>query len=73
MAAAIMAGVLSNYLQIGFMFSTEAIQLKLEKLDPIKGFKRIFSWRALVEFLKSILKISISWFCCVLLLFGKNG
>ncbi|MGD6816152.1 flagellar biosynthesis protein FlhB [Metabacillus sp. 84] len=57
MAAALAAGIFSNYLQVGFMFSTESIQPKLEKIDPIKGFKRIYSIRALVEFLKSILKI----------------
>ena len=45
--------VAANYLQIGFLFSTESIQFKLEKLDPIKGFKRIFSMRAIVELLKS--------------------
>ena len=33
--------------------------MKLEKLDPIKGFKRIFSLRAIVELIKSILKVSI--------------
>ena len=59
LAAALIAGVLANYMQIGFMFSTETIQLKLEKLDPIKGFKRIFSIRAIVELLKSMLKISV--------------
>ncbi len=59
LAAALIAGVAANYMQIGFMFSTETIQLKLEKLDPIKGFKRIFSIRAIVELLKSILKISV--------------
>ena len=52
-------GIAANYFQIGFLFSTETIQFKLEKLDPIKGFKRIFSFRAIVEFLKSILKILI--------------
>ncbi|KMY49462.1 flagellar biosynthesis protein FlhB [Peribacillus loiseleuriae] len=59
LAAALIAGIAANYMQIGFMFSTETIQLKLEKLDPIKGFKRIFSIRAIVELLKSILKISV--------------
>ncbi|MBA9024853.1 MULTISPECIES: flagellar biosynthesis protein FlhB [Bacillaceae] len=59
LVAALIAGVAANYMQIGFMFSTETIQLKLEKLDPIKGFKRIFSIRAIVELLKSMLKISV--------------
>lgn len=59
MAVAMIAGVVANYMQFGFLFSTETIQPKLEKLDPIKGFKRIFSLRAIVELLKSILKISL--------------
>lgn len=59
MLAAVVAGVASNYLQVGFLFSTETIQMKLEKIDPIKGFKRIFSLRSVIEFLKSILKITI--------------
>ncbi|MBS4189246.1 flagellar biosynthesis protein FlhB [Bacillus sp. FJAT-49705] len=58
MLVAMVGGIIANYMQVGFLFSTEAIQPKLEKLDPIKGFKRIFSVRAIVELLKSILKIS---------------
>ncbi|PAD70786.1 flagellar biosynthesis protein FlhB [Bacillus sp. 7586-K] len=62
MLVAIVAGVLANYLQVGFLFSTESIQMKLNKLDPIQGFKRIYSIRALVELLKSLLKISFVGF-----------
>lgn len=62
MGVALVAGVLSNYLQIGFLFSTEAVQMKLNKLDPIQGFKRIYSIRAIVELLKSLLKISFVGF-----------
>ena len=59
MLAAMLAGILANFAQVGAMFSTETIQFKLEKIDPIKGFKRIFSMRAIVELLKSILKITV--------------
>ena len=62
MGVALVAGVLANYLQVGFLFSTEAIQMKLNKLDPIQGFKRIYSMRAIVELLKSLLKISFVGF-----------
>ncbi|PFA67867.1 flagellar biosynthesis protein FlhB [Bacillus sp. AFS015802] len=58
MLVALLAGLFSNYIQVGVMFTTEPLQPKLEKIDPIKGFKRIFSLRAIVELLKSILKIS---------------
>ncbi|WNB90387.1 flagellar biosynthesis protein FlhB [Bacillus sp. NEB1478] len=57
MLAAMAAGVLGNYIQIGFLFSAEAIQMKLERLNPLSGFKRIYSVRALVELSKSLLKI----------------
>lgn len=70
MGVALVAGLLGNYLQVGFLFSPEAIKMKLNKLDPIQGFKRIYSIRAIVELLKSLLKItfiglvtfSVIWF-----------
>lgn len=58
MLVAFLAAIGANFAQIGLLFSTESISPKLEKLDPIKGFKRIFSMRAIVELIKSILKIS---------------
>ncbi|MDQ0253697.1 flagellar biosynthetic protein FlhB [Evansella vedderi] len=59
MFIAMIAGIFSNYLQVGVLFAPEAIKMKLSKIDPIQGAKRIFSIRALVEFLKSMLKISL--------------
>ncbi|HEX6923687.1 MAG TPA: EscU/YscU/HrcU family type III secretion system export apparatus switch protein, partial [Bacillales bacterium] len=55
---AFLAAIATNYLQIGFLFSTEAVQFKLERLNPIQGAKKIFSLRAIVELAKSVLKIS---------------
>ncbi|AOM83171.1 flagellar biosynthesis protein FlhB [Salisediminibacterium beveridgei] len=57
MLASVIAGVFANYVQVGVLFAPEAIKFKLEKINPLKGFKRIFSIRALVEFLKSMMKI----------------
>ena len=56
--AAMIAALLSNILQVGFMSTTETLKMKLERIDPISGFKRIFSPKALVEMLKSILKVT---------------
>ncbi len=71
LATAVVAGVIANIMQVGFMFTTESIQFKLDKLDPIKGAKRIFSVRALVELLKSILKISIVGFVAFFVLWNR--
>ncbi|MFB4211141.1 flagellar biosynthesis protein FlhB [Shouchella sp. JSM 1781072] len=57
MAITVFAGAFGSFLQVGSLFTTDPLKLKLEKLDPIKGAKRIFSARALVELAKSILKI----------------
>jgi flagellar biosynthetic protein FlhB len=57
LAVSFFAAIFANFIQIGFMITTEPLAPKLEKLDPIKGFKRIFALRAIVELVKSILKI----------------
>lgn len=59
MVIAIISGLAANLLQVKFLFSTEPLKFDLKKIDPIKGAKRIFSIRALVEFLKSLLKIAM--------------
>ncbi|MEZ5691965.1 MAG: flagellar biosynthesis protein FlhB [Rickettsiales bacterium] len=56
--AAIIAAISSNLIQNGFIISTEPITPKLSKISPISGFKRIFSMRSLVDFIKNILKIT---------------
>jgi flagellar biosynthetic protein FlhB len=54
------AGLIANYAQVGFMFNFESIKMNLGKLNPIQGMKRIFSIRSLVELLKSIMKIVLT-------------
>lgn len=55
----IVLALVANYAQVGFLLVGEPIQPKFSKLDPIKGFKNIASMRSVVEFLKSILKLSV--------------
>ncbi|MDX2299856.1 MAG: flagellar biosynthesis protein FlhB [Xanthomonadaceae bacterium] len=43
----------------GWMFSTEALAPKPERLDPISGFKRLFSLRGVVELGKSFAKFLV--------------
>ena len=50
-------GLLSNYLQVGFILNTEPLSPKLERINPLSGFKRVFSKRSVMELLKSIVKI----------------
>jgi len=57
MIICIIAALAANLFQIGFLFTTEPLKFDLNKINPIQGAKRIFSLRALVELLKSFLKI----------------
>lgn len=53
------AAFLGPFLQVGPLFAPESIKPSLEKISIIKGFKRIFSMRAIVEFVKGIFKLVI--------------
>lgn len=50
-------GAASSIVQVGFLQVEDAVSPNFEKVNPAEGFKRIFSLRAVVEALKSILKM----------------
>ena len=61
--AGVVLGAGLSYAQVGSIFSMEPLQPKLDKLDPVKGFKnKFFSARAWIELLKSLLKITVIGF-----------
>ena len=55
----IIAAISSNLIQHGLIFSTESIQPKLSKISPLAGFKRLFSIMSLVNFSKSLFKLTL--------------
>lgn len=52
-------GIAVNIVQVGFYFSSKPIMPKFSKLNPIKGFKNIFSMRSVVELVKSVFKVVV--------------
>jgi len=52
-------GIAINVVQIGPLFSAQAIAPKLQRLNPAQGFQRFFSLRSLVELVKSLTKLTI--------------
>lgn len=58
MTIVMITGILANYLQVGFLFTPKVLMVKGSRIDPIKGFKRVVSKQALMEFLKSVAKMS---------------
>lgn len=55
----VLTGIVANLAQIGFVFSLEPFSPKLERINPVEGFKRIFSKKGLIELLKSIIKLTL--------------
>lgn len=55
--ACVVLGILSSFLQIGWLFTTKPLQPDLKKLDPIKGAAKFVSKRSAVETLKSLCKV----------------
>ena len=53
------ADILGNIMQFGFIFTTKPITPNLSKIDPIKGLKNLFSMKKLIESVKIVLKVGI--------------
>jgi len=59
MAAALVAGMIIEIYQVKWEPTSKPLVPKLSKINPINGFKKIFSLNSVVEFLKAILKIGL--------------
>ncbi len=55
----LVAGILANGLQFGFIFSVDPVLPKFEKINPVKGFKRIFSLKNMFETVRAIIKTGL--------------
>ena len=49
----------ANLLQVGVLVSLQAAMPKLDNIHPDKWFKKIFSLKNLVEFIKNVIKVSV--------------
>lgn len=56
---AVLAALIVGYAQVGVLFTLETLKIQGNRINPLSGFKRIFSMRSVVEMVKSIIKIVI--------------
>jgi flagellar biosynthetic protein FlhB len=62
MAAAFLTALVANAMQVGIYFTAQPLQPDLNRINPVKGFQRLFSQRSAVELLKAVLKFGlITW------------
>ncbi len=57
--ALILVSVFSYVIQCGFIFSTDALMPDISRINPLSGIKRLFSFTALMELIKSMIKLFI--------------
>lgn len=56
----LLAGVISNMMQSGLLFTTETIKPKFSNISPAKGIKQMFSLKQIAEFFsKTLVKVVI--------------
>jgi flagellar biosynthetic protein FlhB len=59
MASTIIISIIMTGLQTGFLFTTEQMKPKFDKLNPIKGMAKFFNANAIFEQIKSLIKMTI--------------
>lgn len=52
-------GAISYAIQSGFAFTGKPLTPDISKIDPLSGFKKLFSLNSIAELVKSLLKVSI--------------
>jgi flagellar biosynthetic protein FlhB len=57
LATNLLIAILGGFLQRGFSFNGKPLTPKFDRLNPARGFQRLFSARSAVELLKSLLKL----------------
>ena len=59
LAISFLVGVVSNVIQVGWKPTAKPMMPKLSKVNPISGFKRIFSMQSVVNLAKSLAKFAV--------------
>lgn len=71
--AGVMVCILGEIIQVGWQVSAEPMKPNLNKINPMNGFKRIFSKKSIFELIKSILKVMIIFYVAYSTLKDRAG
>lgn len=58
-AVVVVCAIVATFFQTKMLVSGEALKPKLNRISPVQGFKRLFSFKSIVETIKGILKITV--------------
>jgi flagellar biosynthetic protein FlhB len=57
--ASVCLSILTQVSQIGFLYSPDVLQLKFDRVNPLNGFKRLFSKKSVAEAVKGVFKFAV--------------
>ena len=66
-----LSAVIFTAFQTKMLFSMDAIKFKANRINPLQGFKRLFSARSAVEVIKALIKISVLGYLIFILIKNK--
>ena len=73
LAVAVLVAVVINIIQVKWKPTAKPLKPKLTKLNPINGFKRLFSKEKLFDLLKSIVKVFVVFYVAYSMLKDQLG
>lgn len=62
MAIAVLVGFIGNIIQTGFLNTTEPLKPDFNRINPIQGFKNMFSVKAIFNLIKNLSKLIIVFY-----------
>jgi flagellar biosynthetic protein FlhB len=66
-----LVAILANFVQIGFLWLPNKLGFDITRLDPIKGFGRIFSTQSVIRLLLGICKVAICGIVAFYAVYGE--
>lgn len=72
-AIALVVGVLVSFMQVGAVFLPNHLVPDFNRINPVSGFRRLFSLKSSVEALKSLLKLAVVGLVAYMALHGSTA
>lgn len=67
----VLAAGTAGFIQHGFVFSAHSLKPEITKISPLKGLKRMFSLKSVIELLKGIIKMALVTAVALFIVFPK--
>ncbi len=68
-----LAAFVTTVAQVGFHFSTKPLEPSLDKLNPVNGFKKLFTTRGLINMFISLAKMAVVLFVTSSVIMNENN